>query len=430
LTASWIVEAHGEDLAHIRKGAARVAELADRLGIPLTWAVDVRSARSLSNWLSERRERRRLENPNTPDETIVLWMDVASWLGDELELRDTRLLAERRVRERETLRERIPAERARVEDALPWARLNIAGADLKNDALIAALTEAGFAALWGYRWNEASARAQDRGCPFGYFDISRERYQSGGAPSSGLVGIPYDIGDLTVRRAVPPTPGDADASTSSVATMLESFLSALETIRANLDHNYWFGVTLPTNAEEAASWSDAETEAFAKAWNRTRELGFELVSLSDAVAAYRERFGETEPTSLFWQTTDENGEVLQRTLFYYDARAQYVFDADALTPVEFANYVNPPSQSRYLAEYEPPTLVAFRPTRERERLRLDFTLDAPKPMPYALCLWGDHRHLRLLESNVLELRTFGSEALLVLLDLVTGANDFFVVLTI
>jgi hypothetical protein len=432
LTISWVVEAHGEDLARVRKGAARVAELADVLGVPLTWAVDARCARSLANWLNERRERRRLDNPDTMDETIVLWLDTASWLDDAPEPSDPRLVAERRVREHELFRERVASDRNRVGDALPWARPTIAGADFKNDALVAALEGAGFVALWGYRWNEASSRAQDRGCPFGYFVIGRDRYQSGGTPSRDLVGVPRDVGDLSFRRSVPPTPVELPSSDSVPATKaaVEPFVAALERIRANVEHNLWFGVTFPTDAEEAASWGETDTDAVTHLWNRARELGFQAVSLADAVATYRERFGETEPTTVVWTTDDENGSTVGRSVFHYDARAQLIFDDGVLAPVEFSNYVSPSSQSRYLSEYEAPTLVSFVPTREREQLRLDFSLDAPKPMPYALCLWGDHRHLRLLESNVLELRTIGSDAVLVLLDLVTGANDFSLVLTI
>lgn len=392
LLISWVIGAHGEDRVRVRKGSERLAEMADAWGVPLTWALDARGARSLADFLSERREQRRLSDAG--DETVLLWLDTASWREDSPFLSDSRLVAERLVRERERFRERLLLERTRLGEVLPWARPKIAGAHFKNSALVTALEAEGFEALWGY------STVSERGSPFGYFMVGRERHLSAGVPSSVLVGIPREF------------------------SLVPSLAEALKAIRENAEYNLFFGLTLSTDAEEVASWSSGEADVLRNFWARARELDFRAVSLGEAVAFYRERFGETEPTTFLWKTPD------RRMLFYYDARAQFVFEEGSVTPSTFFNYRTPSYRSVDLSEDEPPRFVSFVPTRERERLRLDFSLDAPKPMPYALCLWGDHRHLRLLDSNVLEVRPLGSDALLVLFDLFTGVNDFFLVLTI
>lgn len=387
-----MIQAHGEDRARVRKGAERLAEMADAWNVPLTWALDARGARSLADFLNGRREQRRPSD--AANETVLLWLDTASWRDDSPLPSDSRLFAERLVRERERFREQLLVERSRLCEALPWARPKIAGADFKNSAFVTALEAEGFEALWGY------CPVSETGSPFGYFFVGRERHQSAGAPSSALVGIPREF------------------------SLVHPPADALEAIRGNAESNLFFGFTLPTDAEEAALWSPSERDALRCFWARAQELGFRAVSLEEAVAVYRERFGETEPTTFLRKTLD------RRTLFYYDARAQFVFEEGSLTPSTFFNYRTPSRRSSDFSEDEPPRWVSFVPTRERERLRLDFSLDAPKPMPYALCLWGDHRHLRLLESNVWEVRPLGSDALLVLLDLLAGVNDFFLVLTI
>jgi hypothetical protein len=430
-----VVEAIGADLVRVRAGMERIARVADVASVPVAWALDARGARSAAGWLNERRDARRAERPDRRDEDVLVMLNVQAWVRDESGAEDAREAAERLVRLRDALRRRVEAERQRVQEALPWTRPVIAGADCKNEGLVWALEGTGFEALWGYRWNEGSRRAQDRGCPFGWFPVGRERFQSAGAPMSELIGIPRESGDFSFWRRIPPEPLDGAGAASMPCGQRElaAFGDVCRRLADNASKNAWTAANHALVAEACADWSDEDAAALSSLWQYIRERGFATPSLGDAVALYRQRFPETEPTALLWRDALTGGETHPtkgNMLLYYDARAQYIFDEGRAQPSEMYNYATPASSSRYLQEYDPPAMLSFAPLREREQLRLDFSLDAPKPMPYALFLWGDHSHLRLADTNVQEVCWLGTDGVLVLLDLETGANDFYVVLTI
>ena len=78
---------------------------------------------------------------------------------------------------------------------------------------IYALSEVGFAGLWGYRWREAGT---DDGCPFGLFYPSADRHNFCGTPTSRMVGIP----DASVHPAQMPPSSDAEMDTANLRTQL------------------------------------------------------------------------------------------------------------------------------------------------------------------------------------------------------------------
>jgi len=425
-----VIDAVGEDLARVRKGMVEAAAAADATGVPVSWALDVRAARNSATWLNERRESRRAADPSSRDEDIILWLDVQNWLGESVEATDARSAAEGMVRQKEDLRARVQAERDRVVALLPWAKITLAGSDLKTEPLVDALVSLGFAGLWGYRWNEASRRSQDRGCPFGCFFVSRARFQSAGSPATPLVGLPRDSGRALGRHSHDVDRDVGEMTVGGDPLPIDTVLRIIEASRATPRLGAWSASIQTLAATACAIWTDDERERCVALWRSLEEQGIPHASVGDQVRLYSERFAETEPQLLVLSDGEVTVADASVRVLYYDSRAQYVFERESGAPTVFHNYVSPATQSKYLLEYEAPSLSVLSPTRDREQIRLDFSLDSPKPMPYALMLWGDHRHLRLYESNVGDVQWIGAHGVLLHLDLVTGPNDFFVVLTI
>ena len=94
------------------------------------------------------------------------------------------------------------------------------------------------------------------------------------------------------------------------------------------------------------------------------------------------------------------------------------------------NYVSPPTDSRNGIEYTLPQIENFRPTRSRDQLRMQFTVESTKAMPYAFAIWGNHEGLRLAKSNAKTVTWLGDQLLFVRVQLQSGNNDIDVLLTI
>ena len=98
----------------------RLAEIAHKHGIPITWGVGATSARSFAADLTE-------WNASRGDE-VMLMVDVAPIWGSGTDSDDLSQSAEHIVTMREKLPDFISSERDRVQRAIEWANPIVAGA--------------------------------------------------------------------------------------------------------------------------------------------------------------------------------------------------------------------------------------------------------------------------------------------------------------
>ena len=111
-------------------------------------------------------------------------------------------------------------------------------------------------------------------------------------------------------------------------------------------------------------------------------------------------------SQLFWSLTptqearQKHQNSSDKLLFsYYDAECQLVFEQGKIEPIQATNYISPPISSRNGAEVNLPQIEQFRPSRSRSQLRMQFTLESTKAMPYGLAVWGNHAGLTLATSK-------------------------------
>ena len=159
------------------------------------------------------------------------------------------------------------------------------------------------------------------------------------------------------------------------------------------------------------------------------------MSLSDVVRACQENGEQTQPTFLVTNPNSEGEEEAStnsdKSLFsYYDAECQLVFEEGKIEPIQVTNYISPPVSSPNGAEVNLPQIEQFRPSRSRSQLRMQFTLESAKAMPYGLAVWGNHDGLTLATSNAQEVTWLGNRLLFVRVNLQVGKNEIEVVLTI
>ena len=399
----------------------RLAEIAHKHGIPITWGVGATSARSFAADLTE-------WNASHGDE-VMLMVDVAPIWGSGTDSDDLSQSAEHIVTMREKLPDFISSERDRVQRAIEWANPVVAGAGQKNHVLLYALAQVGFAGLWGYGWGDGA----DEGCPFGCFFPSVDRHNFCGTSTSRIVGIP----DTSLLPTQTPLGSEETEDTDFQSQILNGTAQqGFDCYAANAGWNRWLAYIQRIDAVEVASLTSEQLDRLDTYLAYVREAPeTQIMSLPDAVRACQEIGEQTQPTFLLTDSKSEGEDEAstasdKSTFSYYDAECQLVFEEGKIEPIWVTNYISPPVSSRNGAEVNLPQIEQFRPSRSRSQLRMQFTLESTKAMPYGLAVWGNHAGLTLATSNAQEVTWLGDRLLFVRVSLQVGKNDVEVVLTI
>ena len=172
--------------------------------------------------------------------------------------------------------------------------------------------------------------------------------------------------------------------------------------------------------------------------------GIQALSLSEAIKLYREEFEYTEACCMVFDgivplqadidfyvpPEPKQKPPYPFTFFYYDRECQLVFEEGQMTPVQMRNYVHPPFESEYYIEKEMPSISSFHPSRDRDKLILDFEIESIKQMPFGLAIWDDHSMFSLVSTNARLLKWIGTHLLFIRMDLEEGLNRVEVSLTI
>ncbi|MBI1927494.1 hypothetical protein HYR99_25040 [Candidatus Poribacteria bacterium] len=491
-TYSLVSTAISDDRRRLRGGMRRLAEIAHKHGIPISWAMHADSARAFASDLTEWHESYGDEpllmldiapltpypSPQVPRSEHPAKRDLGEGRGERGEAADLShplQSAEHIVTMREKLPDYILSEWSKVQREMAWASRVVAGAAQKNHVLLYALHQVGFKGLWGYRWEERrSGGTDDWGCPFGFFYPSEERHNSSGYPASQIVGIPYAA--INLRRghregggggihALPAEPqksqmdreereGEAPAEpfTDLHAQILNGTAQrTFDHYVANARWNHWLAYVQHIDAAGLTGLSSEYLEQLDAYFAYVcRQPETQVALLSDAVNDYRLGCNQTQPTYLL---IDPDSETLREgeaprwlgagsaepappapsgksTLFYYDAECQLIFEEEQMEPIDMKNYVSPPVKSRYCVEFNLPRIEKFRPSRARNQLRMQFELESTKAMPYGFAIWGNHTGLTLAKSDAHTVTWVGDRLLFIRVELQTGKNDIKVVLTI
>ena len=399
----------------------RLAEVAHKHGIPITWGVGATSARSFAADLTEWH--------TAHDDEVMLMVDISPIWRSGADSDDLSQSAEHIVTMREKLPDYISSEKDRVQKAIEWANPVVAGAGQKNHVLLYALAQIGFTGLWGYGWDNG----EDEGCPFGCFFPSVDRHNFCGTSTSRVVGLPH----TSLLPAQTSLESEETADTDSQTPILNGAAQqGFDCYAANAAWNGWLAYIQRIDAVKVASLTEEQLDQLDAYLAYVREAPeTQIVSLPDVVRACQENGEQTQPTFLVTDPNSEGeAEALtdsDKSIFsYYDTECQLVFEEGKIEPIQVTNYISPPVSSPNGAEVNLPQIEQFRPSRSRGQLRMQFTLESTKAMPYGLAVWGNHAGLTLASSNAQEVTWLGDRLLFVRVNLQVGKNDVEVVLTI
>ena len=441
LNYGLVSTAIGEDRERLLEGVRLLAEIAHKHSIPITWAVDIKSAPVVAKVF----ETWHTENGDTP----LLMLDVKPiWeAGWERERNanpgaSTEAMATHLVKMREQLPEYITKECEKLKRAMPWAVLNIAGAIYKNDVFLRALEQTGFRGLWGYHWNQQDIDATDPNAPeveidrggFGCFypleaPTSADAIAMQGTADENhaqsfekIVGIPYHTAGHLAE----------DTQNLRAALLNGTAQQHYDTYLENTAWNQWLGYvehinprTLAHLGQDGLDRLDAYFAHVVSVENTKPLLLSQMVDECITLCKL------TEPVAVIGTSTDVQKETASPKstlkMFYCDAACEFTFVEGVMDPVVIKNYA---SERVLQSEATKPILISFLPTRYRTQLHIAITVESTKAMPYGIVVWGDHNGLRLTESNADDVRWVGEHSLFIRLTLQPGKNEFSVKLTI
>ena len=442
LSYGLVSTAIAEDRERLFEGVRLLAEIAHKHGIPITWAVDTKSAPGVAKLLTTFHT----ENGDAP----LLMLDVRPiWETNWEAARNTNpgasteAMASHLVTMREKLPEYIIRERERLKRTLPWAEISIAGAAFKNDTFLRALEQTGFRGLWGYHYNHQDVDEVDPSVPeievfdrggFGCFyplevSTALDAIVARGTTDADLaqsfekiVGVPYH------------TAGHLDEDTHNLRAALLNGTAQqhYDVYVGSTAWNQWLGyvehidpLTVAHLGQEGLERLDAYF-AHVVGIQDTKPL-----LLSQMVDDYIKHCKKTEPTAIVETSTEFQKETAEPKstlkMFYYDAAGEFTFVEGTMDPIEIKNYTG----ERVLqSEANRPVLTSFLPTRHRTQLHIAIVVESTRTMPYGIVVWGDHEGLQLTESNVDDVKWIGEHSLFIRLTLQSGKNEFSVKLTI
>ena len=450
------------------EGMKLLGALAHRYDVPVTWIVDSESVQESRDILTQ--------GHREYGDELVLYINVSHIFEESGAIPASE--AEEIVVLRQRLPDLILSEQNKIREMLPWADIKVAAVDVKTDVLIEILLELDFAGLWGYRWSPAASapsrrRAADssappaddlpvEGSPWGFFYASGEHHDAPSQSAGGLVAAESASLDLnSVFHTGNPyvfcaDPGALRKSGLSLDEQVNYPRALLDEYLKNRSWNRFvsFIQQQPAHEMEYANYDEYDRgtirdiasmlESFLQTAASNPDI--QILSLPQAIQLYKNEFEYTEGCCMVFdgivpphveinyfvppEPKQKQKPPYPFMFFYYDNECQLVFREGDMTPVEMRNYFRPPFESRRYVEKETPSISRFRPSRDRDKLILEFEIESVKRMPFGLAIWDDHSMFSLVSTNARLVKWIGDYLLFIRMDLEEGLNRIEVSLTI
>jgi len=159
-----------------------------------------------------------------------------------------------------------------------------------------------------------------------------------------------------------------------------------------------------------------------------------MMTLPEAARLYHGRYDRTASSYMLWEdapTPRPNRDYAwstpvgpwPKTFLHYDCGAQMMFIEGKVEPVCIRNYARPWASGEYFAEPDIPYARLVHNTHFNWSREIEIVVQAQRPMPYGLALWGDYALYQIGEApTLLEGKIMSRELLFLRYDLVEGEN--------
>lgn len=378
------------------EGVDRVAGIAHKHGIPVTWIVNGGS-------ISELRDRIRHWHEVFGDDVIL----QAPAYGHEIKKSKTEL---KRILEEEW---------RRLKAAFPWAATKVAGRGVITNEVIEVLEELDFRGLWGYCWEQSWWDGiTHRGIPWGSWYVDSGRYKVPNPGKGKIVACEWTARDLnqayhTGSPCIYSTdPNDVLRAGLCTGEDIKYWQGLFDDYLQNTAHNEYVFFTHQQESHEMEV-----TEAFAvwpfthvvesekmidKFFAYLRRYNVTVTTLPKAVELYHQKNQSTAPCYMLTHDSPVRPEInaytmtlgggglgpWPETFFYYDTQCQMAFVKGQCKPHMLRNYIGRWNMDDEFAESIPPVLVTEY-NKTEGLIEIRFEIGHWRPIPFGLVYWDN-----------------------------------------
>jgi hypothetical protein len=411
-------------------GMERIAKVAHKHDIPVTWIINPGSGKIMKNKLNEWHNK-------YGDDIAFVWHD--DFEKDGIDFKKTA----------DTLK-----------NLFAWSKVEVFAGKRENEMFLRS-KKAGASAIWGSCWEQVGIDGiTDRGTPWGFFYASDDNYKLPALNGDGIVSVEWTSRDLLKSlHAQAPTiyssdPNDVGRTGLCTGEDISYWKTFFDNYLRNIAHNKFvffqqqqeahemeYGDVCKAYSPEEIDEAEKMLDAFFTYVKSYGDL-VEYKTIPEAVQVYKNSFAETEPSVMlfddaparkpeFWYARGYGAfGPWPKTLLYYDKECQLAFIENQLIPVMHRDYVhnrevNDPNY--YVANYSPAIKVRTPWKRNIEITEIPIEITSDREMPYALSLWYDFNRFKIKKID--GAKYFGpveNQVLLLRLNLEKGVNKILV----
>ncbi len=415
------------------EGMERLASVAHKHGIPITWLLDPGSGRAMKQKIDE-------WHAKYGDDIGLVWghshATPTAFRNPQQALDSLRAL-------------------------FPWSQVVLAAAGSRSNVLLQEVKQAGMSALWGSCWEQVGIdRITDRGAPWGYFYAADDCFKIPSQGKGGVISVEWTTRDLlkSIHSHAPTIyssdPDDVGRTDICSAENIDYWRGFFDNYIRNISHNKV--VFFPQHQEaHEMECSDVCREFSPQDIMKSEKMLdnfftyvssfgnlIQYMTVPQAVKFYGDQFTETAPSVMifddipaakppFWYAAKSNRATgpWPKTLFYYDKECQVVFIKDQFKPILLRDYRHnrQVDDVDFFAVRRIPEVKVNTPWERKEFTEIPLEIVSESEMPYAAALWYDFD--RFVVDKVTGANAIGpieNEVLLLRCNLKKGVNEIFI----
>ena len=414
------------------KGMERIAKIAHKHNIPVTWLVDPVSGKAMREKINEWHEK----------------------YGDDIALNWEK---EFETSEGDDFKKALNS----LKTIFPWSKVETMAGGRRSNKMLEYSKKNGQTAIWGSCWEQLGVdNITDRGAPWGYFYTSDDNYKLPSLNGKGVVSVEWTARDLLKSlHAKAPTiyssdPNDVVRAGICNGDDIEYWKTMFDNYIRNISinkfvffaqhqeaHEMEYGVVCKAYSPEDIDEAEKMLDAFF-AYVKSYGDMVEFKTIPQAVQLYNDNFKETEPSIMlfddapapkptFWYASKVNRATgpWPKTLLFYDKECQLAFIEDQFEPIMHRDYIHNREvyDPKYYQNDDSPEVKIRTPWGKVENTEIPIEIITDKEMPYAVAFWYDFNRYKVKQID--GAKSFGpveNQVLLLRLNLKKGVNKILI----
>ena len=409
-----------------REGIRRLAKIAHKHGIPVTWFMDAGSGKAMQMQINDWHDK-------YGDEVGVVWekSQAVPSARDGL------------------------SERKALRKLFPWSEVTVAASGQRSDKLLAELNKEGIKGLWGSCWEQLEIDGMtDRGAPWGFFYCADDCFKIPSRKPGGVISVEWTARDLckSIHSAAPTVystdPDDVGRTGLCTGDDIDYWKGMFDNYLRNTANNPFVFLSQHQESHEmeygnaCRAYTPKEIDRSEKMldnfWGYVKSLGdrVQCYTIPEALKIYRLHSNITTPSVMlwddvpcrkppFWYAKGWATGPWPKTLLYYDMDCQMVFIENQFQPTLLRNYVHKrqADDPNFFRELNLPRVFCDTPWEVKEFTEIPFRIPCDQELPYGIALWYDFKRFRVEHVDGAEaIGPIQDKVLLLRLNLVPGEN--------